>query len=822
MKRYLLCYSLLICRTAAADGCFIPEKAFPRLPSIPSQRALLSFRDGEEQLTIQSALDAEGQRFGWIIPVPAKPTKFERASAGLLKTLSMHTQPKVTHESRALSRRLFRCWCLAGAVLLWAGFVVGARVRMRWVVASLVLALLVGHFLPRVLPSRLWDKAAAKEGAGPAFSSTAGVRMEALLIVGSYEVALLDADSSAALNGWLGLNGFAALPGEGLSIVDDYIREGWRFVAAKLRREGAGLYRPHPLAITFPAPKPIYPLRLTALAKSSMRLELLVLSDQRATTKMLDTEFCDAFVKREQHPLDGPPLPYVWSKKFHAYVGHPGAAQAVWDGCWLTRLTGILQPEDMLEDAILELSSPEPYRQHLYSRLGARDTALLWALRLWGLLLPVALLAASWILRERSRRWRYLLPTALAAAMLSLLTGLAVYAALPKTDIVLMRAQKGTLPFEYDRRWREALDRLYERLRPDCTTSQLAAALRDDLRYGILQNTVEGGRMREEDSPGNCTLHRHSDGVVVRRYGYYGFPEDFLVPRDPTAYYLPLLRSRYWQAALQSLCRTRSPRVALPLIEQLSGGGRRHFHDICDALRRVTGFDFRTSQEERDAKELHARWTEWWRANQDQPRREWLRAAQGQRPLPAHQQDEQALTYCHTAKVIAARELALLGDDCGVPVLVKALQGEFLDDETKIDAALALALVGEEDGFRYLAPKLGNPRALEGLAKIGSPRAIELLIVEWARSSIRQGPGTRQIAQSLCAFRPALVAPSLIAEVRDSLPKMTGRDLMDGNLADMLRPLALAARADLPEDLADREQIKAFLRFVESRLRPEN
>lgn len=86
-----------------ADGKYFPEKASKKAPSIPRQRAVLAWKDGMETLIIESALDGEGQEFGWIIPLPAEPCTIEQASTGFLDTLSLNLQPKITHD---LSERL--------------------------------------------------------------------------------------------------------------------------------------------------------------------------------------------------------------------------------------------------------------------------------------------------------------------------------------------------------------------------------------------------------------------------------------------------------------------------------------------------------------------------------------------------------------------------------------------------------------------------------------------------------------------------------------------------------------------------------------------
>ena len=104
MKRVLLCTLLLVCLLSVttsytfADGKYFPAKAYRTSPTIHSQRAILKYKDGVETLVIESSFDGEGKDFGWVIPLPSRPIKFEEASPGFLKTLSDTIQPKITHD----------------------------------------------------------------------------------------------------------------------------------------------------------------------------------------------------------------------------------------------------------------------------------------------------------------------------------------------------------------------------------------------------------------------------------------------------------------------------------------------------------------------------------------------------------------------------------------------------------------------------------------------------------------------------------------------------------------------------------------------------
>ena len=87
---------LFVCRFSFADGCYIPE-ARKKMPDIPIQRAVVKYQHETETLIIESTLDGEGNSFGWIIPVPSEPQRFEKVSSGLLKTLSLQIQPEINH-----------------------------------------------------------------------------------------------------------------------------------------------------------------------------------------------------------------------------------------------------------------------------------------------------------------------------------------------------------------------------------------------------------------------------------------------------------------------------------------------------------------------------------------------------------------------------------------------------------------------------------------------------------------------------------------------------------------------------------------------------
>jgi hypothetical protein len=207
------------------------------------------------------------------------------------------------------------------------------------------------------------------------------------------------ADGAEALGAWLEVNGYASLTEKAEGIVADYGREGWHFVAARLRREGNGLSVPHPLSITFPAAEPVYPMRLTAIAESEVYVDLFVPADGRAHTERLPLEFCDTYhsskaAGRSIAVTDGNgkrELPGFIAQEYRSRIGHPRALDLMWNGCTVTRLSGLLGPQEMDADISITLRDAEPFRTHHYSRQGARHAGELSGLVLWTVLVPVGL-----------------------------------------------------------------------------------------------------------------------------------------------------------------------------------------------------------------------------------------------------------------------------------------------------------------------------------------------------------------------------------------------------------------------------------------------
>ena len=521
----LLGFSLLASR-GLADGVYIPERAVQKLPAIPAQRALVRWKDGVETLVISSALDSEAQKLGWIIPVPTVPDKLEKQTPGMLKTLSLCIQPKITHDLYLDLRAVI---VLAGiGIPLVAILLFKREWLLRFFVTLLVLFVLWSLMLP------------ALSGVGSA-SLAATMQVEKTARVGSYDISVLRPKESADLNAWLEENGFASLPSEAGETIADYIARNWVFAAIKLTRTEGGTNAPHPIEMVFNATEAVYPLRLTALAGGATVFELFVIADQRASCELLEDEFCDRFEKNAEgrHPS---PDAKLWYKGVATdiYLGQPALRQLMWDGCVLTKLAGTIGSNKMTDDIHFAWKPYRALQKHFYTESGAYQSGwliFLWSAAAWTCL--SMLICKLWTTRPGAIAMLLSLMLVLGFVLLGVGT-IAFSASLPTlaTSDVHITSGLGSFRHRSDLHWQ--FQRLFEE-EPDLLQmgqSEIVDYLLDSLRRPdsrngrTAANNIVGGDVTAEDSPGNFTVEKVDDTVVIRVYDAHGMA---WVAKYPTA-----------------------------------------------------------------------------------------------------------------------------------------------------------------------------------------------------------------------------------------------------------------------------------------------
>jgi hypothetical protein len=469
---------------AWADGMVIPTIAYPAKITIPDQRALIHFTNGVERLVIETRFTGEGTNFAWVVPFPSQPV-IEEATTGLFPTLQYLFRPEIVHH---VPRYYIGILAVLGFFLL----IRITRSPVRVIVYLFLLAIIAAVFLPAL--------GAAKRSASMASaSSEQAVSILDRKVVGIFETATIASREPKALENWLFENGFL-LPTNAAPVIADYVKNGWVFVAAKVRRDQPGqeTSTPHPLSFTFKTDRPVYPMRLTGLNNPSLTIGLYVFSHARASAPHFKVESCTR-----------PAIPH---SLLHQWAGTPATAPKL----TATYLTATLSPADMRKDVWLDQSPVFFEKQNrLFSRHGALTIALNWGSGFFAVgLIVVYFLAFACGMPGPKPVRRIGMVTLISIALVGL-----VYLSLPKTEVKLVKGRFNNqikehllaihIAFE-DYGWR--------------TTAEARVGLQklfsnptNAFEYGLKNwdNNLVGGQIREEDSPGNYLLRETNNQLQL-------------------------------------------------------------------------------------------------------------------------------------------------------------------------------------------------------------------------------------------------------------------------------------------------------------------
>ncbi len=133
-----------------------------------------------------------------------------------------------------------------------------------------------------------------------------GAAPEVLDVVqlGPIEAVTLAASDSAGLQTWLSDNGFALAP-EVTALLEGYVERGWYFVALKLTGDApldGGL---DPLRFRFETAEPVYPLELSRAALSPQTVRLYLFGDHRQRVSFVGAETPAAWFTSWAAPVVG-------------------------------------------------------------------------------------------------------------------------------------------------------------------------------------------------------------------------------------------------------------------------------------------------------------------------------------------------------------------------------------------------------------------------------------------------------------------------------------------------------------------------------------
>jgi hypothetical protein len=100
------------------------------------------------------------------------------------------------------------------------------------------------------------------------------------VVLGPIEATTLKASNTAGLNSWLAKNDYK-ISANSKKLLDFYVKKKWSFVAVKLVSDDVLEGELDPLRVTFESEKIVYPMRLSAAAKTPQSLRVYVLGDER-------------------------------------------------------------------------------------------------------------------------------------------------------------------------------------------------------------------------------------------------------------------------------------------------------------------------------------------------------------------------------------------------------------------------------------------------------------------------------------------------------------------------------------------------------------
>jgi hypothetical protein len=529
---------------ALADGKVFPPTAYPVEVRIPDQRAILAWSNGVERLVIETRFTGAGTNFAWVVPLPSAP-KVEAATRGLFPTLTHLLRPRVIHSVPAWWRLVMFASAIGWLVLTvrqsgkirwfdWVagiavGFAVGGEelallgipvlsacmisvfgVRVKKLTFGEVLMVVLIHFLAVALLLPALAKAKAKGGSD-------SVEVLDRQLAGVFETTTLTARDPGALRDWLNTNGYV-LPKDVEPVIADYLRDGWVFVASKVRRDATSTEAGslHPLSFTFAAKEPVYPLRLTGVGNGNLEVDLFVFGPERA--KVAGFKVRDAV--RPQIMETTTERPQFGGRVSGLPLAHAALQEAAGNAAFVTRLQGTLTPEQMRQDAVIQWDGFGEVRDVRYSQLGATLTVLNWT---------GSALCLFFVGLASVARWRGVEPTCYAKAMAA---AVILAAAATRIGYAQLEVVPVTLEGRYVRRHeskfqqRAVRNALADELNTNApiTVEAVRAALQRGLSFAQSNGQSRSPRplFREEDSPYNYTLRQGANGVEVLFYDDFG------------------------------------------------------------------------------------------------------------------------------------------------------------------------------------------------------------------------------------------------------------------------------------------------------------
>ncbi|WP_420707890.1 DUF2330 domain-containing protein [Streptomyces sp. NRRL F-525] len=219
---------------ACGCGALVPGGA--QQVAVGREASVVRWDGRQEQIVMRLTVSGDARRAAWIMPVPHRATA-TLADPALFDALNTLTAP--VHRARS-------------------------------------------HFWPQ---DGDWPLVSGATGGGPppGAATAPGVGVVGRERLGPFDVARLTATDPDALGDWLHTNGFV-LPSRLDQALQPYVDQRWEYVAIRLAPAAAGTPLQgalDPLHLTFAAESPVYPMRLSRLARTPQSLGLYILAAHR-------------------------------------------------------------------------------------------------------------------------------------------------------------------------------------------------------------------------------------------------------------------------------------------------------------------------------------------------------------------------------------------------------------------------------------------------------------------------------------------------------------------------------------------------------------
>jgi hypothetical protein len=354
----------------------------------------------------------------------------------------------------------------------------------RAIATVILISLLAFQVVLLVLVGSVKSRSAELQSLGMDYPPTPSQAVSILdrKIVGVFETTTIASHDGKALQTWLSENGFA-VPTNAESVIASYVKDGWIFVATKVRRDKPDneTSTPHPLSFTFKTDRPVYPMRLTGVDNGPLSVELYLFGQSRAKVSHFKVESCTR--PNIAHPL------------LHKWTG---------DSTVATKLTATLSPADMRKDVWINWTPFSEKKNRLFSQQGALNMALNWGTGFFAAgLFVVCLLAFA----SKTHKTKLLCLIGIVAVTSGILAGL-VYRSLPKTEVILVNGHRDSSAglvilrrVLNDGGW-QTLAEARAKLQ-DVTSNPINSPKK---YWRNWRNDLVGGQIHEEDSPGNYLL----------------------------------------------------------------------------------------------------------------------------------------------------------------------------------------------------------------------------------------------------------------------------------------------------------------------------